>query len=170
MNPPSKPLTTSGRATAAFTSLGVFICVLVALDSVAGTYTYAGKTHASTVNPSKSNAWNSVVSWTGGPAAFPNAVGDVAVTPGNVGGDVALYLNQDITIGNFSWIGNVLELYPGAPAGKFIVDNNGAASQWSFYTPYWCWLDVDMVLNNNLTISNTTTIGASEPVRINGVI
>ena len=125
----------------------------------AGTYDYAGK-HL--YSGQRSNNWNSAVSWTNGPAEFPNAPGDVARTASFINGDVDLYLNQDITIGTFDWRGTVLCVYGGTPQGRFIVDNFGQPSVWQMEITGWFRWYCDVVLSNELRLIVTNSTGFGE--------
>ncbi len=162
-----------GRSISNFLRCASAVTVLTAhiIPACAGTYDYAGK-HLYTGQ--RSNNWNSAASWTNGPAAFPNAPGDIARTVSFVNGDVDLYLNQDITVGTFNWRGLVLCVYGGTPAGKLIVDNAGQPSSWQMEITGWLRWYTDLVLSNELTLIITNSTGFGEravpSVLIGGVI
>ena len=130
---------------------GCILATTVAVGTArGGTYDYAGK---DSTTGQRNNSWNAASSWTNGPGAFPNAAGDVARAPCDINGEVALFLNQDITIGTLNWSGSVLEIRAGQPAGKLILNNAGTPATWRMGVRSWLWMDMDLVLKDNLTLT-----------------
>jgi hypothetical protein len=118
----------------------------------AGTYDYVGKN-------TTSNNWTVASSWTNGSDVFPNAPGDIVRPLSHTTARVNLYLNTNITIGGLEWSGSEVLLLPGIPAGKLTNDNLGTPSVWRIAVSNRFYLDPDLILKDDLTLSISNNKG-----------